>query len=125
MGLGKQHSSQITSHLANERTYLAWLRTSFSLLTLGFATNKFAQFLVELHVKTDQEFPHSIVGTRRFGIGMVVIGMFLILYSTLNYNVNRKRIETENFRPQSAMIWMVGLVTLVFGLGALVLLLQE
>ena len=67
-----QSHQNTTEHLANERTYLAWLRTSFAILTLGFATNKFGQFLVELRAKSDQELPVGLLhGSRRFGLGMV------------------------------------------------------
>ncbi len=126
MSSEQKRPRHITDHFANERTYLAWLRTSFSLLTLGFATNKFAQFLIETHTKSETNtIPLGTLGTRRFGIGMVVIGLLLIAYSTWDYNVNRIRIDKEEFRPNIILIWVVGLISIAFGIGALILLLQE
>jgi len=117
-----QHVSQ---HLANERTYLAWLRTSFSLLTLGFATNKFGQFLVELRIKADQEFPKDFLsGSRRFGLVMVIFGTVLMATSSWNYQRTRKGIEAGHYQPASLLIWIVSIMSILFGITAIVLLLQ-
>src|SRR5437868_6577491 len=92
-------SKNVSEHLANERTYLAWLRTSFSLLTLGFATSKFGQFLIELRARSDRELPHGyLMGSRRFGLGMVVLGTVLMAVATWNYHKTRKQIEQGVFR---------------------------
>ena len=37
-----------TEYLANERTFLAWIRTSVSLISLGFVVERFGLFLREL-----------------------------------------------------------------------------
>ena len=39
----------VTDHLANERTFLAWIRTAIAVMTLGVAINRFALFLMEMH----------------------------------------------------------------------------
>ncbi len=42
-------SLHVTDHLANERTFLAWIRTAIAVMTLGVAINRFALFLMEIH----------------------------------------------------------------------------
>jgi putative membrane protein len=37
-------------HQANERTFLAWLRTSIALIGFGFAIARFGLFLQELQI---------------------------------------------------------------------------
>ena len=39
----------ISDHLANERTILAWIRTSISVIALGVAINRFSLFLMEFY----------------------------------------------------------------------------
>jgi putative membrane protein len=118
-------SKRITEHLSNERTYLAWLRTSFSLLTLGFATSKFGQFLVELRVKSDRALPSGYpTGSRRFGIGMVVLGTALIAVSTWNYRKTMKQIKQGTFEASTFLVFFVGAMSVSFGLVAIILLLE-
>ncbi|HQT34040.1 MAG: YidH family protein [Thiobacillus sp.] len=37
-----------TEYLANERTFLAWIRTSIAIISLGFVVAKFSLWLREL-----------------------------------------------------------------------------
>ena len=118
----KQNFSE---HLANERTYLAWLRTSFSLLTLGFATNKFGQFMIELRMKSDHEMPTGLLtGSRRFGLGMVILATILMAFSSWHYQNTRKGIESGDYRASPLLIWFVSVLSFLFGVTAIALMLQ-
>jgi len=44
---GDRASRFVTNHLANERTFLAYLRTAVSLMSFGIAINRFSFFLRE------------------------------------------------------------------------------
>ena len=59
--------STARDHLANERTFLAWMRTSISLLALGLAIAKF------LH------------GGLLFGTSFIVLGAIFFVYSGRRY----------------------------------------
>jgi putative membrane protein len=121
-----QSDKNISNHLANERTYLAWLRTSFALLTLGFATNKFGQFLVTMRLKTDQDLPHGLVyGSRRFGLWMVIFSTILMAISSWHFHQTRKAIDAGDYHATSALIWTVAALSILFGLTAIILLLQS
>lgn len=121
-----QSRNNVSNHLANERTYLAWLRTSFALLTLGFATNKFGQFLVTMRIKTDQELSHGLIyGSRRFGLWMVIFSTLLMAISSWHYHRTRKAIDAGDYRATSALIWIVTALSILFGLTAIRLLMQS
>jgi putative membrane protein len=116
----------VSNHLANERTYLAWLRTSFALLTLGFATNKFGQFLVTTHLNANQEIPHHLLyGSRRFGLWMVIFSTILMAISSWHYQQTRKAINAGTYRATSTLIWIVAALSILFSLTAVALLLQS
>lgn len=44
-GPPEDRASHVTDHLANERTFLAWIRTSIALISLGFVVAKFSVWL--------------------------------------------------------------------------------
>ena len=46
----KQKSDLSQQYLANERTFLAWVRTCIALIGLGFIISKFSFFLVEFRL---------------------------------------------------------------------------
>ncbi len=118
-------TARVSEHLANERTYLAWLRTSFAILTLGFATNRFAAFLLELSLKSEAPVPQpTFGGPRSFGLGMVIFGTFLMMTSAWHYYRSKRGIENGTFRPDSMLLGIVTLISILIGLAATLLLLQ-
>ena len=44
-------SKKVTDHLANQRTFLAWIRTGLATITFGFVVERFGLLLRELGVK--------------------------------------------------------------------------
>ena len=67
-------------HQANERTFLAWLRTSIALISFGFAIARFGLFLRQLGlVITRQASPtNPIFNSQNLGLSMVIFGIALI-----------------------------------------------
>ena len=41
-------SGKTTDHLANERTFLAWMRTSIGIMAFGFVVVKFSLFIKQI-----------------------------------------------------------------------------
>jgi putative membrane protein len=120
------HSPRIGDHLANERTYLAWLRTCFSLISLGFASNRFGVFLAELHVKAQSNAASADTapGTRRFGLGMVIFGTLLTILATAHYLRVQKDIENDLSLRRPYLVWVVSILAVVFGGSCVILLLS-
>src|SRR5215472_11763519 len=69
-----------SEHLAAERTFLAWIRTSIAVISLGFVVSKFGVWLREL---SDRLNPgtniHRTSASLPIGIGMMAIGGVLAL----------------------------------------------
>lgn len=99
-------------YLANERTFLAWVRTSIAVVTLGFVMARFSLWLKEL--------PGGLGGppssTRQAGISMKMGQIMMIFGGTLpilaawRYHVVNRAIDRG---AASADRWLVVLVTVL------------
>jgi len=79
----RTHVSNLRSHLANERTHLAYLRTTVSLIGFGITLNRFSVYLVEHGGAPQGRFLLRDVGNA--GLGMVVLGLLLLLWSVYRF----------------------------------------
>jgi len=109
----------ISEHLANERTILAWIRTSIAVMTLGVAINRFALFLLEVN----KVLPATNTGNRhveKLGIGLVILGIVIMCGATWHYLHVGKRIESETYRPTPAPLVATALAVVIMGGAALI-----
>lgn len=108
--------SRARTHLASERTVLAWLRTGLGLIILGLAA---AEFL-------DRDPTPGIPVVPAFAIFLIARGSGLAVIGGVQYARSRNRIEAEEHRPAGRSIMAaVGLIVVVGVLSAtLVLLLR-
>lgn len=115
LGNGQHQSSEaepvlpihlrITEHLAAERTFLAWIRTSVAIISLGFVVAKFGLWLRELATRLDSDLNAS--GTRKslpIGIGMMAFGSLLAILAAWHFFIVKGAIERGNFKPNSRMV---------------------
>ena len=67
-------------HQANERTFLAWLRTSIALIGFGFAIARFGIFLEQISLVAQQpiEATHPLLNSQTIGISLVLLGVIVI-----------------------------------------------
>lgn len=83
-------------HAANERTYLAWIRTAIALMAFGFVIEKFDLFLRYIASATKIHIPTP--GLRAEGAGLLLIatGLVLIALSTWGFLRNRRLIDSTD-----------------------------
>lgn len=105
-------------HQANERTFLAWLRTSIALIGFGFAIARFGLFLRELQTRlTDQFVPsHSVISSQSIGLGLVIVGIVVIVLAVWRYNQVFWQIEQSNYQPSRLMVWVTAVIVILLGL---------
>lgn len=106
-------SRHVTDHLANERTFLAWIRTSIAVMTLGVAINRFALFLMEIHQVVPAVRDLANRHVEKLGVGLVVLGIAMPVGATWHYLHVGKTIDDETYRPSVRI--MVG-TAIVIGL---------
>ena len=75
-----------SDHLANERTFLAWVRTSISVLGLGFVVAKFSVWLRELSARLGGPASGGHSGlSLPLGVGMMAIGALLAVLAAWRF----------------------------------------
>jgi putative membrane protein len=118
-----QPDPHIRDHLANERTYLAYLRTSLSLLSLGVSVNRFSLYLLEKNkISTDTTSGTTLVGAEYLGIGMAALGLILLIYGILRFTQLSGQIDTQSYRLNIRAMWVLSVIILLAALGAVAVL---
>ncbi|GAX38339.1 YidH family protein [Nodularia sp. NIES-3585] len=112
-------------HQANERTFLAWLRTSISLIGFGFAIARFGLFMRQLNVAITQQEPlvNPIFNSENLGTVFVVFGIVAIALAAWRYNQVFWEIERADYRPHRLPVWIMTGVVIILGVLSLPLLL--
>ncbi|UIR31902.1 DUF202 domain-containing protein [Priestia flexa] len=106
-------SKYIQQHLANERTFLAWLRTAISIIGVGFlVTNLHFTMRATLSPLSDQL--ATIIGILSVGVGIVTI-----IVSAVAYVRKIEAINSQTFRPAVISMVLLGvfviIISLIFG----------
>ena len=108
-----------TQFLANQRTFLAWVRTSLALIGLGFVVSRFGLFLRELGIRTKESIiAQSSVHSHSslLGISMVVLGAALIIYALKNYLETNKAIRRGTYTPKDSPIYALTISVVIFSI---------
>ena len=101
--------SRARTHLANERTFLAWFRTGLTLIALGIAA---AQFL-------SRDVVPGIPVVRILSTVLAITGMFVVLVGARRYLEGRTHIDQADFQPAYTSILVTAGAALVTGILAI------
>ena len=96
--------STARDHLANERTFLAWVRTALGFIGLGVVIAKLLEstaLLVEIT-----------------GFALVVYGAIVLLYAIIRYERVAGLLQRGEFRVAKRGPWILGVVALLIAVGA-------
>src|SRR3989339_119482 len=85
-----------SDHMANERTFLAWIRTVIGIMAFGFVVEKFSLFIRKFSYFLGRTLPHetapsSFEYSSIFGIVLVAMGGFMGVLAFVRY----KKVERE------------------------------
>jgi putative membrane protein len=109
------NANRARDHLANERTFLAWVRTGVATIVFGFAIGRFSIALREF-MKL-QGYKSVTPGfTTWLGIISAVGGVLLILAGLNRYRTTRVQLDSNSFEPAGFVIDLVSYVLAFFGL---------
>jgi putative membrane protein len=117
----------LQQYLANQRTFLSWVRTSIALIGLGFAIERFSIFLQQFRLIADPDTAGNAAASATahqysalVGIGMIVIGTGLIIYALKNYLDSNKTIASGRYMPKNAIVYTASAT--IMGLGIIMII---
>src|SRR5215470_15099199 len=101
-------TKRATEYLANERTFLAWIRTSVAIVSLGFVLARFSVWLRELAIQRAPQFPVHRAGiSLPIGVGMMIFGGLLAVLAAWRYHVVNRDIERGRVRADRGLVVLV------------------
>jgi putative membrane protein len=108
--------NQARDHLANERTFLAWVRTGAAIVVFGFAIGRFAIAMRQLTAL--QGHPVRTAGLSVWmGSSAIVAGVALVVAGLVRYRKTRTQLDAGTFEPAGFVLDLVTILTVVFGLA--------
>ncbi len=111
-----ENPNRARDHLANERTFLAWLRTGVATIVFGFAVGRFSialQEFLQLQGKPAAPTPGM---TAWLGMISIIAGVLAILAGHMRYHQTRTQIDRGDFEPPRCTINVSALLLAAFGL---------
>lgn len=106
-------------HAANERTFLAWVRTSIAVMAFGFVIERFDLFLqvAAPQLAGRQHSAHGQAFANVAGLAFIAIGVAMIALAGLRFRQTAKDIESEQDVPSAGERFDLGLAGLIGLLG--------
>jgi len=101
-----------SEHLANERTFLAWVRTNIALMSFGFVLARIVPWLDE--DKGGRAAASRLAAhTLPLGLGLMIFGAILTLLAAWRYDTVNREIETGLVKTDRALVWFVTIILFV------------
>ena len=108
-----------SDHAANERTFLAWVRTAIAVMAFGFVIERFDLFLqlVAPQLALKQAAPHGQMIANMAGLAFIGIGVVMIVIAGFRFRKTAKDIESEDAVPSPGKRFDLALAVLLVLLG--------
>jgi uncharacterized membrane protein YidH (DUF202 family) len=131
----KRRVSNRRVHMANERTFLAWIRTSIGIMAFGFVVEKFALFVRQIsfflgrmeqpNLKPSPPHPASPTWSSVLGILLVALGTVMGVLAFVRYKKTERQIEEDSYRPSLLMDILLALSISAVGIFLIIYLIHS
>ncbi len=126
MGEEENQNTKSREHLANERTFLAWIRTSIALIGLGFVIVKFTLFLKQISIVLEDKMAIPVRGySGIIGVIMVAFGVILAMLAFWHFKKTGKQINNNTYQPSNLLSMILTLIILTGGVLLILYLLSN
>jgi putative membrane protein len=94
--------------LANERTFLAWVRTSIAVISLGFVVAKFGLWFGELAQRVNPQLESVRTGASiPTGLAMIAFGGVLTVLAAWRFHVVNRNIERGEVKADRGLVILI------------------
>ena len=104
-------------HLANERTFLAWIRTSIAVMGFGFVVVKFSLFIKQISFALGEK---AIVSERAYspviGVILVIMGSVMTLLAFFRYRYIERKLQSGGPFPSILLSLVVTIAVVIFSI---------
>ncbi|MGM0900922.1 MAG: YidH family protein [Bacillota bacterium] len=84
-----EESKYIQQHLANERTFLAWVRTAIAIMGVGFLVTNLHFSMID-NLTAGGDMLATIIGLASVGLGVLTVLMSMIVYFKKIHSINNQ-----------------------------------
>ena len=126
MSLPIPNAAKGQEYLANERTFLAWIRTSIAVISLGFVVARFSLWLQQMAQVSHAPVPRLRGVSLPMGEILMVFGGGLSVLAAWRYHVVNRQIEEDRVSADRGLIALVTVVVAILAMAmAIAMLLSE
>ncbi|MBI5204216.1 MAG: DUF202 domain-containing protein [Nitrospirae bacterium] len=113
-------------HMANERTFLAWIRTSIGIMAFGFVVERFAIFIKQVAYFLGKEVAVPPRGySSIFGIFLVGLGALMGVLAFIRYKKVEKQIDEDTYQPSLLLDVLLAISILAIGIFLMIYLIHS
>lgn len=128
-----QHSANVVNrqvYMANEQTFLVWIRTSIAIMGFGFFVDKFALSIKQMsivleHSATGNNLPPPHGYSEIVGIFFAGCGTLISLFAFFRYKKVEKQIDEDNYKSSSILDILLLLAVLTVGISLVTYLINS
>jgi putative membrane protein len=108
-----------TDHAANERTFLAWVRTAIAVMAFGFLIERFDIFLATVvpGALSHPKILHGQAFANETGLAFILLGVAMIVIAAIRFFRIAKEIDKKEVVPSSGSLFDLALAGLLLLLG--------
>lgn len=117
----KKTQISVADHLANERTFLSWVRTGIAIMAFGFVLVRFDLFVKQIHILMQSnnklmELPDAKGYSDVFGFALVCLGTLLPLFAYLRYRKTSKQLYEKIYKPSLMLSLLITISIILIGI---------
>jgi putative membrane protein len=109
-------SKKASDHLANERTFLAWVRTGLATITFGFVVERLPIPAPLAGGKTQPGLASWAPFSAVVGTSLTVLGLMMLGLALLNFLHIRANIDRDAFHPAVRFVVLLSILASLIGL---------
>ncbi|MBI4685592.1 MAG: DUF202 domain-containing protein [Nitrospirae bacterium] len=116
--------------MANERTFLAWVRTSIAIMAFGFVVERFAIFIKQVSYflgrPVEVGAPQADRGySSIFGIFLVGLGALMGVLAFIRYKKVEKQIDADSYQPSLILDALLTISIIAIGIFLVIYLIHS